>query len=579
MSARATFCAAGIALTLALAIPVLFRGLDRRDLENDEAIHAQVVESILRSGDWFELRNPYGGPFLEKPPLKFWLVAAAMASGALPDDERGMRTLDAVLATVALVYLFLIGDRLAGVACGLTTVVLLLANERWVFEHGLRTHNLEASLVLAYAGGIFHLLAALDARDDRRSRRHIAAVGAWFGFAFLAKFVAAAFLPAIVAATAMIDANLRARLWAQRRHWLVAAGVAGAMILPYLVAYGVHFGPRFAREVVGDHVIRRFAGQLDPRHLQPADFYWRRAWEGLAAARWLLLVGALPWAARAARPGWVEGRVVTLWFLLPTVMLSWPEAKLGHYIYPFLPPLAMIAGYPAARLLTWAGGIASARDLRAMPSVRWLALTAAAFATLIALITASGVHVAIPLGPFTLRATAPLRACLIAVALVALSRSSLRVAAAFGAALIVATMGAAGWSQSLRLATRPQTMIRDLTACLARAGGAAYVHLPPALPLMNDVRWYFERSLRVERASRFENAELRARFDLAEPTSALVVFDEEYTRLRDDASLGPLLAPFPPHRLYNTFLLLPGRYAACAPLVPDAALVPGEVRR
>ena len=41
----------------------------------------------------------------------------------------------------------------------------------------------------------------------------------------------------------------------------------------------------------------------------------------------------------------------------------------------------------------------------------------------------------------------------------------------------------------------------------------------------------------------------------------------------------PPLAPLTPHRLYNPFLLLPGTYAACAPVVPDAALVPGEVKR
>ena len=63
------------AVVVAFCVP-LFVGLGRTDVENDEAIYSYAVDGILATGDWL---NPPLSPhqdwtFLEKPPLKFWLV-------------------------------------------------------------------------------------------------------------------------------------------------------------------------------------------------------------------------------------------------------------------------------------------------------------------------------------------------------------------------------------------------------------------------------------------------------------------------------------------------------------------------
>ena len=67
-----------LALVIAAFCLPLFIGLGRTDLENDEAIYSFAVDEILANGDWL---NPRLSPdvnnvFLEKPPLKFWIVAA-----------------------------------------------------------------------------------------------------------------------------------------------------------------------------------------------------------------------------------------------------------------------------------------------------------------------------------------------------------------------------------------------------------------------------------------------------------------------------------------------------------------------
>ena len=65
-------------------------------MENDEAIYSYAVDGILATGDWLNPPlSPFDGhTFLEKPPLKFWIVAAPIRLGLLPHNELGMRVWD-----------------------------------------------------------------------------------------------------------------------------------------------------------------------------------------------------------------------------------------------------------------------------------------------------------------------------------------------------------------------------------------------------------------------------------------------------------------------------------------------------
>ena len=70
----------GLIAVLCLFCAPLFVGLGDWDLGNDEAIYSYAVDRILETGDWLTPRSiPHDGPFLEKPPLKFWMVAGAIS--------------------------------------------------------------------------------------------------------------------------------------------------------------------------------------------------------------------------------------------------------------------------------------------------------------------------------------------------------------------------------------------------------------------------------------------------------------------------------------------------------------------
>ncbi len=166
-----------LVLVLALFGIPLFIGLGSTDLANDEAIYSYAAESILTTGDWLSPRSSPNEEitFVEKPPLKFWIVAAPIKLGLLPYNEFGLRFWDAVFGAIAFVYVFLIGRRLAGPVCGVFAVLVLFAHGPLLFEHGLRSNNMDAALVLTYTGGVYHFLRWGD--PGARRWPHIAARG------------------------------------------------------------------------------------------------------------------------------------------------------------------------------------------------------------------------------------------------------------------------------------------------------------------------------------------------------------------------------------------------------------------
>ena len=167
-----------LALVVAVFCVPLFHDLGRADTRDDEAIYSFAVDRLLETGDWLEPKSIPNDDwvFLEKPPLKFWIVAAPIRLGLLPDNEFGRRFWDALFGAVAFVYVFLIGCRLIGPACGAIAVLVLFVHEPLLIAHGLRSNNMEGPLFLAYCGGMYHFMAWTDGRrrpaaGGTRSRR------------------------------------------------------------------------------------------------------------------------------------------------------------------------------------------------------------------------------------------------------------------------------------------------------------------------------------------------------------------------------------------------------------------------
>jgi hypothetical protein len=340
----------GLALVFLLFGVPLFVGLRSVDLETDEAIYSFAVDRILEVGDW--LRPRYSpdeqGIFLEKPPLKFWIVAAPIKAGLLPHDEFGLRFWDALAGSVAFLYVFAIGWRLAGAVCGGVAVLLLFVHGPLVFEHGLRTNNMEGMLFLCYCGGVFHFLRWAGGRA-KRPAADVAATALYFVLGFMTKFVAAIFLPAVLGGAALLVAAGRQALVRDFRLWLRASLLALALIAPWFIYGSVVFGATLWETMLGQHVYARFTTSLNPMHIEPRWFYFTSmfGWFARAGMAWLVAAGSLVLVVQSIRRRWLDGVAVCLWGMC-LLIISAGSSKLYHYSYPFLPPFALAAGYLAA---------------------------------------------------------------------------------------------------------------------------------------------------------------------------------------------------------------------------------------
>jgi 4-amino-4-deoxy-L-arabinose transferase-like glycosyltransferase len=568
---------------IAFCLP-LFIGLGSTDLANDEAIYSYGVESILTTGDWLSPRSSPNESitFLEKPPLKFWIVAAPIRAGLLPYNEFGLRFWDAVFGAAAFLYVFLLGRRLSGPVCGAVAVLVLFAQGPLLFDHGLRSNNMDAALVLAYCGGIYHYLQWASATAPRSRLRHIIAVAGWFFLGFMTKFVAALFLPAVIGVSALLLTPHRRQLLADRWRWTGAVlGVIVFTVPWFLYQYSRH-GRVLWRVMFGEHVYTRFTNFADPGHVHPWHYYLSTGYAELTRSGSVIWVGVglAILFAETVRRRMPDGFVVLLWFVLPVACISLGSSKLYHYFYPYLPPLALAAGFG----VVWLGGLVSRLFEPLLVRWPWLQLDASGkvkavavvvvFAALaLAVATAINGPLRVRIGDLMLfRNTSIVRP--VVVALVGLAVASGMRGAPVGALILVLSLAVptplSAYVANLDRLRVPEQRLSSLTRCIQtvydrrqsageQPGG---VYAPVSEQGYLHPYFYYLRG-RGWHARRADHDALRAALFEPGHERPVVIDKDRYAAFLDTTSREgslPVAIDMP-----KIFVLLPGPYAVCNP--------------
>jgi 4-amino-4-deoxy-L-arabinose transferase-like glycosyltransferase len=580
-----------LALVLVLFCGPLFSGLRNLDLETDEAIYSFAVDDILADGEWLQPKSSPSDTdvFLEKPPLKFWIVAAPIRLGLLPHDEFGLRFWDAVFGSVSFLYVFLLGTLLAGPVCGAVAGLILFVHAPLVFEHGLRTNNMEAALALSYCGGMFHYLRW--AAGSKWAGGHALAAGLYFVLGFMTKFVAVAFLPAVLFAATILFRQTRQRLQHEWKRWAAVAALTAALIAPWFVYASVKFGGLFWETILAEHVYARFTTSLNPEHVQPWNFYVVTAWRQFADARlaWLVGAGLALLTVQTIRRRWFEGAVVVLWAVLPIALISLGSSKLYHYVYPFLPPLALAGGYGIALFLMLApvqlrkaGERVEDALARVVPAIRawtersvvrrtvavlvWGGLLIAAFT-----VVTGGVRV--NLGrDVVFRSSGLLRPALAAALLAMVARRSAFFALPFAALLVIAVLPFSAYADNIRRLHVERHPMRDASVCVARVQ-AENPSLPRGMFVDTDqgiwhpITYYFRRIHPWIRQERPSPESLERTLEDPQSLRPSLVEDERYRDYRSGPDAVRFSTPTSPPMigLNGYALLLPGPYSVCSP--------------
>lgn len=317
------------AIVLWLAVTAGFRPL----MAPDEGRYAGVAFEMLRSGDWLVPRLD-GLPFFHKPPLFYWISAAAMA--VLGPFEWPARLPSIFGATVAALGLLLFLRRWADATSAKLSVLVLVTMP--FFYIAAQFANLDMLVAGCISATV--LLAAHASLSKAQGRAWRAALAGAFFFAalgVLAKGLIGMVLPgAVFLAWCVATRRPRAAgLMVWPPGWALFLAIAG----PWFVLMQMRYPAFFDYFVVTQH-FRRFAAS-GFNNEQPFWFYLPViAGLSLPWIGWLALVrrGARDSRTPLSEVDWL----MLVWCVCIVLFFSVPRSKLIGYVLPALPPLAYL---------------------------------------------------------------------------------------------------------------------------------------------------------------------------------------------------------------------------------------------
>jgi 4-amino-4-deoxy-L-arabinose transferase-like glycosyltransferase len=326
----------------------------------DEGRYAGVAWEMMQSGDWLT-PTLNGLPFFHKPPLFYWITAAAMS--LFGPHEWAARVASLLGALLAALSIYLFVRRWSGERAARLTLVALLVQP--LFYIGGQFANLDM-LVAGCITATIVLLAhsALSIERGLPYRTALAGAYAMAAAGVLAKGLIGFVIPALVVA---------AWLLAQRR-WrtLLALAWPPGMLLfallavPWFVAMQMRY-PAFLDYFFVVQHFKRFA-QGGFNNVRPFWFY--PVVLALASLPWL------PWLRPVFRRSAVSDTeqaplrwLMVLWVGTVVLFFSLPQSKLLGYVMPAVPPLAALladgflqleAAWPRSRKLWVASTVVTA---------------------------------------------------------------------------------------------------------------------------------------------------------------------------------------------------------------------------
>lgn len=334
--------------------------------EPDEGRYAEVPREMVATGDYVTPRNDWVRYF-EKPPLVYWASAAAIK--VFGRNEFAVRFQAAAASVGSVLVTEALGEAMFGATAGLISAFALLLSP--LFFIFARFATPDPLLAFFFIGALtcFYFAARRGDFHRGKSRKLMLAAAALLALGTLVKGPVALVLDGAIALIWLVQQG-RARDIVRIR-WPECIAIYVAIVAPWFVLVSLR-NPDFLRFFLLHEHVQRF--------LESTEHGWG-PWFFIP----IVIVGTWPWLYFApwafgmrnggeAGDGSSERRgalsFLVIWFLVVLVFFSIPRSKLGEYILPALPPVAILAsaGLQALRRATrarlqWLTGVFAAINL------------------------------------------------------------------------------------------------------------------------------------------------------------------------------------------------------------------------
>ena len=339
-----------VALTMGTALYV--SRLDAIPIQpGNEAMYAFPPLRMLRTEDYLV---PYyeHGPFLEKPPLTWWILAGSYKLFGTTIFAARLPGAMAALVTILVVAVW--ARRRAGPPAALLTALVLMYSFR--FATFTRVFAADAFLTLAVTLAVMALDSAARDPDLPDGRAGVVA-GLSLALAFAFKGLIGVVLPLGGVVTGLVLDRRRPERWKRRAP--IAAAILLLVVAPWHLAMSRRFGATFWEQFYWRNQVLRGATAAYAHHPPGPSYYFGVL--ALATFPWFLLLPAVVLHRRAASS---SDSAPLGWLLFGFAFLSALRMKREVYIEPLLPAFALLVGegLGTARVSTrrarWAWAIA-----------------------------------------------------------------------------------------------------------------------------------------------------------------------------------------------------------------------------
>ncbi len=310
----------------------------------DEPRYARIAQEMRDQGSWV---TPLleGKPWLEKPPLYYWITAPFYSTVGI--SETAARLGPAICALITALSVFWLGSALWSIQAGFIGAAVLLTSI------GFAGFGRSAATDMPFTCFLTLSLATFASWSRRRSPAGsgwpVLLAYLFLGLAVLAKGPVAIVLVAgiLLCVWFLDDRGLVLSSW----HLIPGMIVTAVVSIPWFWLVFRQNGFGFISTFFINHNLARYVTGIH-HHSQPF-FYYLPVLIALLFpwSSWLpVLLGRSTLAGLRQWREWNPSMVfLGCWFSVPMVFFSLSDSKLAGYILPSLPPLALILGMVASR--------------------------------------------------------------------------------------------------------------------------------------------------------------------------------------------------------------------------------------
>jgi 4-amino-4-deoxy-L-arabinose transferase-like glycosyltransferase len=312
--------------------------------EPDEGRYAEIPREMIVTGDFVTPRDDFVRYF-EKPPLVYWMTAASIE--IFGRNEFAVRLPAALFSIGQVVVTAALGEAMLGPSAGFAAAAALALSPLFFGFARFITLDPALAFFVTVALAAFFMAIRAPTLDGGKSRRWMVLAAAMLALGTLAKGPVALVLGGGVA---LIDILLERRLRDFSPTLIFACAFVYAVIaFPWFVIVAMR-NPSFVRFFFVHEHLQRYL--VSTEHRWGPYFFVALAAAGTWPWIWFAPLGAVELARGAGQdPGGRRAlRFLLSWFGFVLIFFSIPSSKLGSYILPGIPPLAILAGCGMARL-------------------------------------------------------------------------------------------------------------------------------------------------------------------------------------------------------------------------------------